>query len=1129
MRLNPFIIFPTFLLALFPLFVVSQPLFPIKKDKKWGLMDVDGRIVKQPVYDAIGEFKDFGYAVMQRNGKIGLLNDQGLEVVPPKFEDLKALDSSLVSVMEGAVWKVINLEGRVILQPGYDRVEILKSGIDRKKVFLAFQKEKKWGLVNHQGKLICRPKYDRIALLATNAQAGQVGSLFQIGVEDKIGLMQESGVELLPPVADEVEVYAANLIFFKKNRLWGAVDLKGKPVLDAVYEHFSRLSENFVKLTHNNQPQLLSLVYNRIVSFDAFEAFYPFSEEYVLCKKQRLIGLLDHCGELVLTGRYNEIQAYEGDFFRANLDGKWGIVTLGDRVVIPFDYQYISPMKNNLCVVIQDRKVGIANALGKVVVSPGFDKIDIQEYSAKAVLDGKLTVFDFNESGELLDENSFSKHFTIRVLQDRQLALPETTADSPYQLDKFEWFYSPRHDRWGLRRLDNGSVKIEPTFHEVQVQKALGLTLVGIEAKQPVVFDRTAYRYEMAYGIVQNDTGLLVHEVDLVDVRLADFEKGLPAARCIFTSGKHGLVNRIGKIICKDYAYIGDFQHGMAKMSPKGKLTVVLPKSKNENLLGDFQQFLTAQLSAYTLTDYTQLDLDLDNHGVLACEGCNWGYMDTLGQQAVIPQFSFARDFVNNVGIVSQDGKWGMVDKKGKMLIPCRYDELGFLEKTGNQVLRIFKKEEKYGLIDTLGQLMVGVQYDEIGNFSDGRLAVKRNRLWGFVDKHGREVVPCRFDEVGPFSEGLAAARLGSKWGFIDKNGGVEIDFLFSKAGNFSNGLSPAKKEGPHYGYIDPTGKWAIEPRFSKASNFDRGVARVGELVGQTLRTGLIDAKGYYKVKPKYLSVSEFDRHGLAVAEHPGSTVKYGLINLKGDQVGAAQFRGIEPFREGLARFHHEDGMGFLDTLGKVVIEPKFQKASDFSEGKAAVWIDGRCGFIGKSGEFVVSPQFTKCMDFKGGKAIVYEKNQRVGLIDTLGNFIIEPGSERLIDFSDGRGLVRNGRYQFYYITEQAKFYDGYYEKAGQFQHGVAVVQVEGKWAIINQQGIEIIPPKYDKIEQFENGFAKVRIKGFNGLTNLQGELIVQPDYEYISYAGEGLFRVEQGDKVGYFDLDGKWVWGLQD
>lgn len=198
-----------------------------------------------------------------------------------------------------------------------------------------------------------------------------------------------------------------------------------------------------------------------------------------------------------------------------------------------------------------------------------------------------------------------------------------------------------------------------------------------------------------------------------MDIRLSDFDNYLPVARCIFSSGKHGLVNRIGKIICKDFAFIGEFNNGMARMSPKGKLLGQIPSGAKGGDLGRLQNYLSAQLAPITLTDYTQHDLNIDNEGVLTCEGCAWGYVDTIGQAAVAPQYAFAKDFVNEVGIVSLNGLWGMVDNKGKQLLACRYDELGFLENTGNKVLRVFKKEEKYGLIDTLGQLKVGVQYDE--------------------------------------------------------------------------------------------------------------------------------------------------------------------------------------------------------------------------------------------------------------------------------------------------------------------------------------------------------------------------------------------------------------------------------
>lgn len=1094
-------------------------------------MNAEGRLVQQPVYDAIGEFKQFGYATMQRKGRVGLLNSEGVEIVPPQYDDVKALDSTLITVMENGQWKVVNLAGQVILPAGYEQVEVLKSqrqiGFIVSPAFLTYKKNKKWGIVNEQGLVLATPRFDEV-LLVKNLPSGVNTLFFQTRLNGLLGLIQSNGLEIFPPKADEIRIWSADLIFFERNQKWGAVNQFGQQVLDNVYDQFASLSNNFIKLVSNKKNFLFSLVYNNLITSGEFEAYYPFGDDFVLCKKKRLLGLIDQCGSLVLANRYNEIQTYEGEAFRANFEGKWGIVTLDDLILIPFEYDYISPMKNGRCVVVNNRKCGVANSRGKVMVAPQFDRIELEEDEVKAYSGRQLSVFNFDDEGKLADESSFGSHFTIKVTRGNKKTLGfNDTAESPYELEKFEWFYSPKHDKWGLRRLDNGTVQIEPSFNEVKVQKELGLTLVGIEMMQEVKFDRTSYRFEMAYGLVQNDTGLLVHELDLVDIRLNDFDRGLPVARCIFTNGKHGLVNKIGKIISKDNAYIGEFSGGVARASQKGKLSATLDNSIDN--MGSLQGFLLSKLAPISLTDYTQHDLDIDNRGRLICDGCSWGYIDTTGAMAVPAQFSFAKDFVNQVGIVEIDGKWGMVDNKGKQLLPCRYDELGFLENTGNKVLRVFKKEEKYGLIDTLGQLAVGVHYENIGSFSEGRLAVKRNGVWGFVDQNGREVVPCRFDEIGPFSDGLAAARLGSKWGYIDRNGAVELDFNFSKAGRFSNGLAPAKREGPHFGYIDRTGNWVIQPNFPRAYSFDRGIAKVEELSGQFLRSGLIDGQGNYVLKPKYVSLSDFNEHGLAVAEIGGSPTKFTLVNLKGQAITNLPYRNIEPFVEGLARVQYHDNWGFVDTTGRLVVDAVFFKASDFSEGRAAVWLDGQCGFIDKTGKFVVEPQFSKCMDFKDGKAIVFKGSQRAGLIDSAGNFIIEPGINKLLDFADGRGLVRDDNYKFYYITEQSRFYNGFYEKAGQYRHGVAVVQVDGNWAIINQQGIEIIPPKYDKIEQFEDGFAKVRIKGFSGLTNLQGELIVQPDYEYISYAGEGLFRVEQGDKVGYFDMEGKWVWGLQE
>ena len=201
---------------------------------------------------------------------------------------------------------------------------------------------------------------------------------------------------------------------------------------------------------------------------------------------------------------------------------------------------------------------------------------------------------------------------------------------------------------------------------------------------------------------------------------------------------------------------------------------------------------------------------------------------------------------------------------------------------------------------------------------------------------------------------------------------------------------------------------------------------------------------------------------------------------------------------------------------------------SSFSEGLAAVQKDGKCGYIDKNGNEIIPLTYSRCLDFDDGKAIVFNGMRKAGVINKTGEVIISPSINGLVGFSNKRGLIRDGSWNYYYITEEARFYDGYYDYAQSFEHGIAIVQKNGKWGIINHNGMPVITSKYDKIEPFQNGYAKVRINGFSGLTNLKGELIVLPEYELISYVGEGLFRVEQGDKVGYFDSMGEWIWNLQ-
>jgi hypothetical protein len=220
---------------------------------------------------------------------------------------------------------------------------------------------------------------------------------------------------------------------------------------------------------------------------------------------------------------------------------------------------------------------------------------------------------------------------------------------------------------------------------------------------------------------------------------------------------------------------------------------------------------------------------------------------------------------------------------------------------------------------------------------------------------------------------------------------------------------------------------------------------------------------------------------------------------------------------------------GYIDLTGRLVIPSRYSQAEPFSEGRAAVYLNGDCGYIDRRGDKRSVFTFSRCNPFEDGRAVVYRGLKRAGLLDANGELVLTPSVDRMLTFSEGRGLVRDGQYRFYFITEQADIHHGFYEKASEFSHGVAVVRLNNKWGVINRKGIALIPPKYSQISSFNDGYARVRVEGFSGLTNARGERIVSPDFEFISYAGDGVFRVEQGDKVGYFDEEGTWIWDLDE
>ncbi|MBO5157748.1 MAG: WG repeat-containing protein [Prevotella sp.] len=180
-----------------------------------------------------------------------------------------------------------------------------------------------------------------------------------------------------------------------------------------------------------------------------------------------------------------------------------------------------------------------------------------------------------------------------------------------------------------------------------------------------------------------------------------------------------------------------------------------------------------------------------------------YGFIDTLGNHVIEPQFLAVSPFHNNLSAV-------LVDTLFKDAIGV--DETGKKEKHNYLYM-------KYGYINSVGDFVIkphlvhrvihekNVTYDKnelqslmqqnMFSFTDGRAAYLDtvNNKYGFIDTLGNVCIEAKYHDVKAFDCGLApASQIDNNnqqvWGYIDKQGNHVTAFVYSDLNEFRNGYA---------------------------------------------------------------------------------------------------------------------------------------------------------------------------------------------------------------------------------------------------------------------------------------------------------------------------------------------------
>ena len=247
-----------------------------------------------------------------------------------------------------------------------------------------------------------------------------------------------------------------------------------------------------------------------------------------------------------------------------------------------------------------------------------------------------------------------------------------------------------------------------------------------------------------------------------------------------------------------------------------------------------------------------------------------WGFINRSGAEIIPVQYKTVQSFhdgvaivdtgvpEHSVGVIEVSGAWvtqpmfrhlSAADGPGGLLFGQKEpgDGLTFYDRNGTRVLGPYslafpfaqgrarvKTSDGEWFIDSTGSFIAKQPVALEGiQFSDGLIAIRRDRKLGYMDLDGNIAIEPRYDQGGEFSEGLAAVQLEGRWIFIDKTGATKAqlpqDVIFAEP--LSDGLSVATSSAQpdrKFGYVDKNGQWAVRPAWDDANPFHDGLAYVG-------------------------------------------------------------------------------------------------------------------------------------------------------------------------------------------------------------------------------------------------------------------------------------------------------------
>ena len=498
--------------------------------------------------------------------------------------------------------------------------------------------------------------------------------------------------------------------------------------------------------------------------------------------------------------------------------------------------------------IVENNKMGVIDNKGNVIIEPNYNTIQIPNPTKDVFIcinDDETKVV--NEKGE----ESFKNFEEVSAIQLKELA-----TEIPFEKSVLKY---KENEKYGLVNFEGKKIT-EAIYENIEnlpykegellvenngkygVINMLGKVVIPVEYKEIKVDEyyekNSAYRYSGYIVGTETDNGTMYKYInynnkqqlkdEYQDIqRVVDYENKDEYYLIFKKDNKYGVIKNENIVINNEYDNIEyDSFNQLFTVKKDGKYGVL--KSNGETLISCLYDEIDIEgIYIYSLKGEEQIIFDTTgakienpkyksvynvedtNYKITINNENKYGVVDENNNEIIKNEYYYIGYLGNNYFVVSgQNGKNGIMNNEGKVVLEVRYDTIEKLEKSD-----IIEATE----LNTNTIILFNKEIKQIANISNSTLYEGENfvKLYSnneqkYFDSEGNEK-----ENKEILNNKLFADVKNGKWGFIDSNGNVIVDYIYDNVTEFNSyGFAGIKKDGK-WGSINDEGKVIIEPTYT--------------------------------------------------------------------------------------------------------------------------------------------------------------------------------------------------------------------------------------------------------------------------------------------------------------------------